>query len=71
MHDFCRKVIGKTWGKAVADGLVIQYGGSVKPGNAEELMNQPDIDGLLVGGASLSSETFSQIVNYERKESKR
>ena len=42
----------------------IQYGGSVKPGNAAELMAQPDIDGALVGGASLDADDFSKIVRY-------
>lgn len=59
---FCRGVIEKKWGKAVADKLIILYGGSVKPENAQELLKQPDIDGLLVGGASLSAQTFSQII---------
>ncbi|MHB1418466.1 MAG: triose-phosphate isomerase, partial [Bacillota bacterium] len=43
----------------------IQYGGSVKPGNIAELMQQPDIDGALVGGASLQAEVFAQIINYQ------
>lgn len=43
----------------------IQYGGSVKPGNVDEIMSQPEIDGALVGGASLEAESFARIVNYE------
>jgi triosephosphate isomerase (TIM) len=49
-----------------ADGIRIQYGGSVKPGNVRELMAQPDVDGALVGGASLSSEDFALIVGHRR-----
>jgi len=49
---------------ATADAVRIQYGGSVKPGNATELMGQPDIDGALVGGASLDPEQFAQIVQF-------
>lgn len=59
---FCRGVIAEKWGKAVADKLIILYGGSVKPDNAQEILKQPDIDGLLVGGASLSAQSFSQII---------
>ena len=47
-----------------ADAVRIQYGGSVKPDNVDELMAQPDIDGALVGGASLLAESFIRIVNY-------
>ncbi len=60
-HAFLRAKVREKWGDA-ADELVIQYGGSVKPANAGELMSQPDIDGVLVGGASLSATSFSEIV---------
>lgn len=60
---FCRKKIGEKWGEKSAEQMVIQYGGSVKPDNAKEFLDQPDIDGLLVGGASLSVEDFSKIIN--------
>jgi triosephosphate isomerase (TIM) len=50
-----------------ADGVRIQYGGSVKPGNVRELMAQPDVDGALVGGASLSSEDFALLVGHRRE----
>jgi triosephosphate isomerase len=53
-----------TWGADAAAAVRIQYGGSVKPGNAPELMAQPDIDGALVGGASLDADEFARIVNY-------
>lgn len=59
----CRKLIGEKWGENAAEKLIIQYGGSVKADNAKEFLDQPDIDGLLVGGASLSAEEFSKIIN--------
>ncbi|MGF1656898.1 MAG: triose-phosphate isomerase [Verrucomicrobiales bacterium] len=61
-HAFVRKVLTELFG-SVGDTLRIQYGGSVKPGNAKELLGQPDIDGALVGGASLVAEDFAQIVS--------
>lgn len=61
-HAFCRSVIADTWGKEAADRLIIQYGGSVNPTNAAALLAQSDIDGLLVGNASLSLEAFTSIV---------
>lgn len=59
-----RSLIRDQWGDTAADSVRIQYGGSVKPGNAPELMAQPDIDGALVGGASLDADDFARIVNY-------
>ncbi len=50
-----------------APDLIVQYGGSVKPGNIDEIMNMSDIDGVLVGGASLDPESFARIANYKRK----
>lgn len=61
-HAFCRKFLAKEWGKEVAERVVILYGGSVSPANAAALLDQPDVDGLLVGGASLSLDSFSKIV---------
>jgi len=61
-HAFCRSVIKEKWGQQVADRLVIQYGGSVNPMNAAALLAEPDIDGLLIGNASLSLEAFTNIV---------
>ena len=52
-------------GKEIASKSIIQYGGSVKPDNVKELMAMPDIDGALVGGASLTAESFAKIVNYK------
>ena len=59
-----RKEIEKIYGKDVADCVIIQYGGSVKSSNATELFNMSDIDGGLVGGASLKPDEFAKIVNY-------
>ena len=59
-----RAQIGKRWGCPAAESLRIQYGGSVKPSNASELMAQPDVDGALVGGASLAADHFAGIVGY-------
>ncbi len=63
-----RRTIGEAFGAAAADGVRIQYGGSVKSDNAKELMGQPDIDGALVGGASLEAESFAGIVQYRLKD---
>jgi triosephosphate isomerase len=60
-----REVVGGLAGDA-ADSLRIQYGGSVKPGNIASLMAEKDIDGALVGGASLDPDEFAGIVRYER-----
>jgi triosephosphate isomerase (TIM) len=62
-HHFCREFVKAKWGEELAARIVIQYGGSVKAENAQALIDQPDIDGLLVGGASLSVDSFSRIVN--------
>jgi triosephosphate isomerase len=61
-HAFIREVLTKLFGEAVAEKLRLQYGGSVKPENAKELLNQPDIDGALVGGASLEARSFAAII---------
>lgn len=64
MCAFVRGVVATELGDEAAAGVRIQYGGSVKPSNAPELMAQPDIDGALVGGASLVAEDFAGIVQY-------
>ncbi len=64
VHIYIRKTIESMFGKEVADGMRILYGGSVKPENVAELMSQKNIDGALVGGASLEAESFSKIVKY-------
>ena len=61
-----RKKIAEIYGQNVADGVIIQYGGSVKSSNAKELFSMSDIDGALVGGASLKADEFSKIVEFER-----
>jgi len=65
-HQFLRALLEKRFGNVLAKSVRILYGGSVKPNNIVELMEMPDIDGALVGGASLSAETFSQIVLYKK-----
>ncbi len=62
VHAFIRKELTMSFGESVARRVRIQYGGSVKPSNARELMNQPDVDGALVGGASLEVRSFSEII---------
>lgn len=62
VHKFIRDLVREQFGAEVADVVRIQYGGSVKADNAAELMSQPDIDGALVGGASLKADSFSQLV---------
>ena len=64
MCRFIRTTVEDIYGKDVAEKVRIQYGGSVKPANASQLMNQPNIDGALVGGASLKPEDFIKIVGY-------
>ena len=61
-HAFIRRLIGKLFDESVARRVRIQYGGSVKPSNARELMALPDVDGALVGGASLEDRSFADIV---------
>ena len=61
---YIRNTIAEIFGKEAADAIRIQYGGSMKPDNAAELMAMPEIDGGLVGGASLNAEDFAKIVNY-------
>ena len=64
MCALIRRTIGEVFGAAAAAAVRIQYGGSVKADNAAELMAQPDIDGALVGGASLEADSFAGIVHY-------
>jgi triosephosphate isomerase len=66
MHAFIRRVFAQSHSSEAAESLRILYGGSVKPDNITGLMAQPDIDGALVGGASLKAESFAEIVNYNR-----
>ena len=64
MHAYIRRVLGSSHSAECADSVRILYGGSVKPENIRELMDREDIDGALVGGASLEAESFAGIVNY-------
>jgi len=65
IHSFIRKKIEIAYGKQTAEALRIQYGGSVTPENVSSLMAMPDIDGALVGGASLKPESFAALVNFK------
>lgn len=62
VHAFIRNLIADKYSNAAAENLVLQYGGSVKPGNAAELLSQKDIDGALVGGACLKADSFIAII---------
>lgn len=64
MHAVIRRTVASTHGAEIAEATRILYGGSVKPDNIGKLMSQPDVDGALVGGASLEAESFAKIVNY-------
>jgi len=65
VHRYLRSLIEKKFGNNLAGSIRILYGGSVKPDNIKELMLMPDVDGALVGGASLNAETFSKIINFQ------
>ena len=62
VHADLRKMLADLYNSEVADSVQILYGGSVKPGNAKELLGQPDIDGALVGGAALDTDSFAAII---------
>jgi triosephosphate isomerase len=64
-HLFIRKKVASLYSEELASGLRILYGGSVKPDNVDELMSQPDVDGALVGGASLKADGFSRIIGFK------
>lgn len=65
MHTHVRSILADLWDEELADEIRIQYGGSVKPYNVDELMAQPDIDGALVGGASLEVDSFTRIIRFQ------
>jgi triosephosphate isomerase (TIM) len=67
VHAFLRSLLAELFDQTAADRTRIQYGGSVKPENAEELMREPNIDGALVGGASLDAHSFARIVRATEK----
>ena len=62
MHAFIRKTVANKYGDEVANEVSILYGGSCKPGNAQEIFSKPDVDGGLIGGAALNAEDFLAIV---------
>ena len=64
MCAFIRQILIELYDEETADEVIIQYGGSVKPANATEIMNQDEIDGALVGGASLKAADFMQIIDF-------
>jgi triosephosphate isomerase len=65
MHETIRDILQDLYGRETAEATRIIYGGSVKPDNVDDLMREPDIDGTLVGGASLKAESFTRIVGFE------
>ncbi|MBT3261842.1 triosephosphate isomerase, partial [bacterium] len=65
VHAFIRTKLTEIFGEKRAQEIRLQYGGSVKPENVKELMEQPDIDGALVGGAALKADSFAKIVKYQ------
>lgn len=65
MHSFIRSLISELYDSDTAERLLIQYGGSVKPENISQLMGQPNIDGALVGGASLELDSFSRVLHFD------
>ena len=65
VHSKCRAILADIYDQEAADSVRILYGGSVTPDSVDELMSQPDIDGALVGGASLDSEKFARIINFK------
>ena len=62
-HQLIRGLISELFSSSTAEKVIIQYGGSVKPDNAKELLSQPNIDGALVGGACLKTDSFAAIIN--------
>jgi triosephosphate isomerase len=64
MHAFIRSLLGEIYSRNLAQAVRIQYGGSVKPSNVKDLMSQEDIDGALVGGASLKPDQFIPIIKF-------
>ena len=66
MHAFIRGVLGSIFNEDIAQSIRIQYGGSMKPSNAGELLSQPDIDGGLIGGAALDARSFVEIVRLAK-----
>lgn len=65
VHETCRGIINNMYGEEIANEIRILYGGSVSPDSVDGLLEKPDIDGALVGGASLVAESFGRIINFE------
>lgn len=65
VHAYIRRVLAGLYGEPAAKAMIIQYGGSVKPDNAAQLMGKPNIDGALVGGASLKADSFAPIAQFK------
>jgi triosephosphate isomerase len=65
MHEHIRDLLAQRYSRGLAEDMRILYGGSVKPNNVDDLMAEPDIDGVLVGGASLDVESFTRIVRFK------
>jgi triosephosphate isomerase len=68
VHAYLREILTRLYDEEVAQSTRIQYGGSVTPDSVDELMSQPEIDGCLVGGASLDAEKFGRIINFQKTE---
>ncbi|MCC8116215.1 MAG: triose-phosphate isomerase [Planctomycetes bacterium] len=66
VHAVIRNLLVEMFGKDIAEATRIQYGGSVKPENVKEIMSKPDVDGALVGGASLKADSFAQLVHFNK-----
>lgn len=64
MHLVCRQWVKQKWGEETYQKVIIQYRGSVHPNDAKDFMDLPDVDGVLVGGASLTIESFNKIIHY-------
>ena len=64
IHSICREILRDMYGTEIADSTRILYGGSVSPDSVDGLMSKPDIDGTLVGGASLKAQSFGRIINF-------
>ena len=64
MCEMIRDTLAEVYDDEIAEAVRIQYGGSVKPANVTEIMNQPHIDGALVGGASLKADDFTALINF-------
>ena len=69
MHALIRSILDELYDEETADQIRILYGGSMKPGNADELLQQPDVDGGLIGGASLKASDFAELISIAEKHS--